>query len=68
MYAIHKTTGAKVWEHELEGKEPAPAYVSSIALGDDDLYFVSKGDGTHYFSKSLREHNRAVRRYILNKK
>ncbi len=28
------------------------------------LYFVSKGDGTHYFSKTLREHNRAVRRFL----
>ncbi|MBN1635119.1 MAG: endolytic transglycosylase MltG, partial [Deltaproteobacteria bacterium] len=27
------------------------------------LYFVSKGDGTHAFSKSLREHNRLVRIY-----
>jgi UPF0755 protein len=27
------------------------------------LYFVSKNDGTHHFSSSLREHNRAVRRY-----
>ncbi|MFQ5587058.1 MAG: endolytic transglycosylase MltG [Thermodesulfobacteriota bacterium] len=27
------------------------------------LYFVSKNDGSHYFSKSLREHNRAVERY-----
>lgn len=26
----------------------------------DYLYFVSKNDGTHYFSKSLKEHNRAV--------
>ncbi|WP_297058565.1 endolytic transglycosylase MltG [Thermosulfurimonas sp.] len=27
------------------------------------LYFVSKGDGTHYFSSTYREHLRAVRRY-----
>ncbi len=27
------------------------------------LYFVSKNDGTHYFSKTLEEHNRAVRMY-----
>ncbi|QRV24137.1 endolytic transglycosylase MltG [Marinomonas foliarum] len=27
------------------------------------LYFVAKGDGTHAFSNTLREHNRAVREY-----
>lgn len=27
------------------------------------LYFVSRGDGTHVFSSSLEEHNRAVNRY-----
>lgn len=31
------------------------------------LYFVSKGDGTSYFSKSLREHNNAVNKYIRGK-
>ncbi len=30
----------------------------------ETLYFVSKGDGSHHFSRSLREHNRAVDRYI----
>jgi UPF0755 protein len=27
------------------------------------LYFVSRNDGTHHFSASLKEHNRAVRKY-----
>jgi len=27
------------------------------------LYFVSKKDGTHYFSNSLAEHNQAIKRY-----
>jgi UPF0755 protein len=27
------------------------------------LYFVSKNNGTHHFSKTLKEHNRAVNRY-----
>jgi UPF0755 protein len=30
----------------------------------DYLYFVSKRDGSHYFSKSLKEHNRAIRKYL----
>jgi UPF0755 protein len=29
----------------------------------DALYFVSRGDGTHQFSRSLDEHNRAVARF-----
>jgi UPF0755 protein len=29
----------------------------------DYLYFVSKNDGTHFFSATFSEHNRAVRKY-----
>lgn len=36
--------------HPAEGKE---------------LYFVSRGDGSHYFSETLEQHNRAVIKYQL---
>jgi UPF0755 protein len=33
----------------------------------DYLYFVSKKDSTHQFSTTLKEHNRAVRKYQMRK-
>jgi UPF0755 protein len=33
----------------------------------DALYFVGKGDGSHAFSATLSEHNRAVGHYQLKR-
>lgn len=57
-----------------EGLPPTPIAMPGLAAihavlhpqDDGALYFVAKGDGTHYFSTSLSEHNRAVRRYQLH--
>ncbi len=32
------------------------------------LYFVARGDGTHHFSTTLSEHNRAVRKYQITER
>lgn len=34
----------------------------------DTLFFVARGDGSHHFSRTLDEHNRAVRKYQIEKR
>jgi UPF0755 protein len=36
-------------------------------IKSDHIYFVSRKDGSHHFSRTLIEHNRAVRKYQLRK-
>ena len=36
------------------------AYAAAQPAPGDALYFVARGDGSHVFSASLAEHNRAV--------
>lgn len=33
----------------------------------DEIYFVARGDGSHEFTSTLEEHNRAVQRYQLQR-
>jgi len=47
------------------GEEAIQAVMSSA--GTDYLYFVLKKDGSHHFSRTLEEHNRAVARYRESK-
>ncbi|MDY0213348.1 MAG: endolytic transglycosylase MltG [Desulfuromonadaceae bacterium] len=41
----------------------AALHAAAFPAEDDALYFVATRDGGHHFSKTLREHNNAVRRY-----
>jgi UPF0755 protein len=50
----------------LPGRDAIRAAVNPAP--GDTLYFVSRGDGSHVFSKSLAEHNRAVARYQLGRR
>jgi UPF0755 protein len=51
------------------GPIASPGYASLEAAlypeSTDYLFFVAKDGGSHYFSRSLAEHNRAVRKFII---
>jgi len=62
--------------YTIDGLPPTPiAMPGSGALSaavnplpGKSLYFVAKGDGSHVFSNSLAEHNRAVREYQMRRR
>ena len=70
---IHLRTDGAYNSYRRHGLPPTPIALPSLAsieaaLRPDDgdaLYFVSRGDGTSEFSRTLAEHNAAVRRYQL---
>ncbi len=63
--------------YSIPGLPPGPVALASEAAihaaarplnPEGYLFFVAKGDGSHAFSKTLQEHNRAVRDYQLNRR
>ncbi|MDA9610157.1 endolytic transglycosylase MltG [Pseudomonadota bacterium] len=61
--------------YKIKGLPPTPiamiskSSLEAVILGipNNYVYFVAKGDGTHYFSTIYAEHLKAVRRFQLNK-
>jgi UPF0755 protein len=62
-YNTYRVNGLPPTPIALVGLESIRAALNP--LPGDALYFVAKGDGTHYFSSSLEEHNLAVARFQL---
>ena len=62
--------------YTIDGLPPTPiamparaAIVAALHPADgNSLFFVGKGDGSHHFSATLREHNRAVRKYQIQQR
>ena len=61
--------------YQIKGLPPGPiCYPSKGAIDaavksspGEFYYFVAKGDGSHIFSKTYEEHNKAVKKYIYSK-
>jgi UPF0755 protein len=63
-YNTYRYTGLPPGPIANPGRRSIEAAVTPAPV--DYVYFVAKGDnGTHQFSRTLREHNNAVRKYQL---
>jgi UPF0755 protein len=73
---VHLTTDGPYNTYTRRGLPPTPISMPGLAAlratlqpaRTQALYFVSRGDGTTHFSRSLEEHNRAVSKYQLQPK
>ena len=72
----HLNTPTPYNTYRMRGLPPGPIaspggfalHATANPAEGKDLYFVARGDGTHEFNATLKEHNRAVRRYQLRRR
>jgi len=72
----HLKTMSPYNTYRIKGLPPGPianpgrASIEAVLYPSEEpyLYFVSKNDGSHHFSPTLREHNQMVRRYQLRRR
>lgn len=62
-YNTYRNFGLPPTPIAMPGREAIDAVVKPME--GTALYFVAKGDGSHYFSATLQEHNNAVIKYQL---
>ena len=71
---VHLLTDGPYNTYTRAGLPPTPIALPGLAslraalrpAKTDALYYVARGDGSSEFSRTLEEHNRAVRKYQLN--